>query len=343
MHENHVTIDEINGQPTAIGAVLEELRGNEAIERVVSEASTFCFVGCGTSYFLSQSASALFNESVVSFAIPGSEAFLAPEQLPSVSIDVIVPISRSGESTETVRATEHLQELHPDATVLGITCTAGSAIHELADVPVLSPEGAEEGVVMTKSFSSMLVALEYLSRVAAGDASEWSAWDRLPTDSERVLESADTIASEIGSQTDVEKYVFLGSGAAYGLAAEAMLKLEEMTLMWTKAYHSLEFRHGPQSIADENTLVTFFLPDTNTEMHAALVADVTELGSRTLVVGTGASLAQVDGDYEVEIPDRDLRSLSLSASTFQLLGYYRAVANGLDPDEPKNLSQVVTL
>ncbi len=342
MNETHVTIDEINGQPEAIEAVLEELAGNEDVATVVSNASTFCLVGCGTSYFLSLTGSALLNESAVSFAVPGSEVFIAQDQLPSVSVDVIIPISRSGESTETVRATEHLQGMYPDATVLGITCTAGSSIHELSDVPILSPAGAEEGVVMTKSYSSMLVALEYLALVAAGEDADATAWDSLPSDSERILEAADVVASELGSQTDIEKFVFLGSGEYYGLAMEAMLKLEEMTLGWTKAYHSLEFRHGPQSIADDNTLVTVFLPGRNTGMHANLVADITELGATTLVVGTESSLGDVTGDYKIEIPDRNPTSLSLSAPIFQLLGYYRAVESGLDPDEPKNLSQVVT-
>ena len=339
----HVTIREITDQPAALEAVLEELaeRADEIVE-AAGPSPTFCVTGCGTSYYLAQSGSALLNEVGESVAIPGGEAIISPGQLPD-EVDVIVPVSRSGESTETVKAAEALQERYPDATVLGLTCTEGSAIHELADVPVISREGAEESVVMTKSFSSMLLAFEYVARLLASDEDDVSAaFHSLPVDSELVLDRADETARELGEQTDFEKSFFLGSGELFGLASEAMLKFEEMTLSWTKAYHTLEFRHGPQSIADEDTLVTTFVPERRLDLHADLIEDAAELGATTLAIGTADALDAVAADYTVEIPARETPGLSLYAPPFQLLGYYRAVAEGLDPDEPQNLTQVVT-
>lgn len=347
MATDHVTIQEITEQPAAIEAILESLRDAEAdVADAVSAETTFCLTGCGTSYYLAQSGSAVLNEVASSVAVPGSEVLVSPEGLPD-EVDVIVPVSRSGESTETVRATETLQERYPDATVLGLTCTEGSAIHDLADVPLLSPAGAEDSVVMTKSFSSMLVAFEYVARVIESEdgAPVSDAFDGLADDSETVLSNAAPVAEELGTTTDFEKFFFLGAGELFGLASEAMLKLEEMTLSWTKAYHALEFRHGPKSIADEDTLVTLFLPDRARDLHADLVADVADLGATTLVVGTESALAAVedDADHTVAIPERDTAGLALFAPPFQLLGYHRAVALDLDPDEPQNLTQVVEL
>lgn len=350
MTTDHVTIQEISDQPAAIEAILESLRDAEAdIADAVSADATVCLTGCGTSYYLAQSGSAVLNEVASSVAVPGSEVLVSPEQLPD-EVDVVVPVSRSGESTETVRATERLRKRYPDATVLALTCTEGSAIDELADVTLLSPAGEEDSVVMTKSFSSMLVALEYVARVIETEGEEADvevseAFESLPEDSETVLSSAEPIAEELGSNTDFEKFFFLGAGELFGLASEAMLKLEEMTLSWTKAYHALEFRHGPKSIADEDTLVTVLLPDRERDLHADLLADIDDLGATTLAVGTEDTLeaAAETADYTVAIPDRNTAGLPLYAPPFQLLGYYRAVALDLDPDEPQNLTQVVEL
>lgn len=340
----HSTIEEINEQPAAIEAVIEELReqASEIVE-AASASPTFCVTGCGTSYYLSLSGSALLNEIGTSVAIPGSEALISPSQLPDEAVDFIVPVSRSGESTETVQATKALRERYPDATVLGLTCTEGSEIYEIADIPILSPAGEEESVVMTKSFSSMLVGFEYIARLVETGGDVLEDFRSLPSDCTEVVANSDEVAQELGAQTDFEKFFFLGAGEYFGLASEAMLKLEEMTLSWTKAYHALEFRHGPQSIADEDTLVTVFLPERNLDLHADLVDDIDQLGATTLGVGTGRALSEVETDYSVEIPDRETGSLSLYAPVFQFLGYYRAIALDLDPDDPQNLSQVVTL
>jgi len=344
MGDQYVTAREIREQPAAIEAVLDEVeRNHDALGETVSGASSFCLVGCGTSYFLALSGNALLNESVSSVAYPGSEAFLSAHQLPDPEdgVDVIVPVSRSGESTETVRATDRLRERYPDADVLGITCTAGSAVDERSDRSIVSPEGSEESVVMTKSYSSMLVALESVARLAAGDPPVSDALRALSEASEDVVERADPLAEDLGSRTDLEKFVFLGSGEHYGLASEAMLKLEEMTLSWTKAYHALEFRHGPKSIADDATLVVLFVPDRQPDAYRDLLADAADLGAETLAVGSGDALAGVEADHELVLQAGEHSGLCLYAPVFQLLGYYRSLSKGLNPDSPQNLSQVV--
>jgi len=121
-----------------------------------------------------------------------------------------------------------------------------------------------------------------------------------------------------------------------------MLKMEEMTLSWTKAYHPLEFRHGPRSVADENTLVTLFVPEAD-DLYADLVADIRSQGTTVAAIGPRAAINGLDADHALRLPDRDTPSLALYAPFFQLLGYYAAVDRGLDPDDPQNLTQVVEL
>jgi len=350
MAETHATVREIREQPAAIEAILDELdrRREELLDLPAS--ATFALVGCGSSYYLGVAGTGLLNRTGRadptdrtdrSVAYPGGEVLLSPAQLPERSIDVVVPVSRSGESTETVRAMEGLRETHEAASVVGLTCNPESTVHDGADVPILSPKGSEESVVMTKSFASMLVALEYLSLLRR-DGATTESLATLPGDAADVLDRSADLAESLGSRDDFEKLVFLGSGGLYGLAAEAMLKLEEMTLSWTKAYHALEFRHGPRSIADERTLLTLFVPEANA-LYADLVADIRKQGTEVVAVGPREAIRDVGADHTLELPNRGTPSLALYAPFFQFLGYYRAVEQGLDPDDPQNLTQVVEL
>jgi len=337
----HATLDEIHDQPSALDAMLTAVREMESeLDAVARPSTRFCLVGCGTSYYLSQVGSTLLDQVASAEAVPGGEVLLSPDTAPD-HVDVIVPVSRSGESTETVRATDALRDRHPEATVLGVTCTEESPIDKRADLSVVSPEGAEDSVVMTKSFSSMLLAFEYLTALVEGEQSPAEWLHSVADDSATAVHRAEEVVRPLALDTDYETFFFLGTGEYYGLALEGMLKLEEMTLSWTKAYHPLEFRHGPQSIADDGALVMMFLPEREYDLHADLVTDARELGATVLVVGSEAAVDAVEADHSVVLPDRDIGRLPLCAPAFQLLGYYRAVALELNPDDPQNLSQVV--
>lgn len=345
MSEPYVTITEIREQSRAIETVLSDLREmEEELTDICSKASSFCLTGCGTSYYLALVGSALLNKNDLSFAFPGSEIFISPKRIPRISFDIVLPISRSGESTETVRATEFLKKRNPRADVVGITCTGGSSIYKLSDIPIISRDGGEKSVVMTKSFSSMLVVLEYFSKLNSKKRSVSEDFRKLPRDSRKVLERSEDLAKEIGSRENLEKFVFLGTGEYYGLASEAMLKIEEMTLSWSKAYHPLEFRHGPKSIVDNNTLVTLFWPAGNSNEHEKLLEEIRDLGAETLVIGRRKDIGQIESKYTLQIPSRaENTELSLYMPIVQFLGYYRAVNLGLSPDDPKNLTQVVKI
>ena len=339
----HATIREISDQPAAIDAMIDALSDDASqLGESVSPGSTVCITGCGTSYFLSLTGAFLLNQRTTSLAIPGGEVTMSPGHLPDRDVDIIIGVSRSGESTDTILAIDELKSRYPAAPVIGLTCTKGSELDEVADVTILSPEGSEESVVMTKSYSSMLVAFEYLANlVATGDEST-ATLDGLATESQSVLDQAEPIAEELGRQTDLEKSFFLGTGEYYGLALEGMLKFEEMTLSWTKAYPSLEFRHGPQSIAGEDTLVTMLVPERRADLHRGLIEDIGDLGATRFLIGTESALDGLEAEARITVPQRDVGQTALHAPPLQYLAYYRAVARGLNPDRPKNLSQVVT-
>ncbi|UCD37176.1 MAG: SIS domain-containing protein, partial [Fidelibacterota bacterium] len=145
---------------------------------------------------------------------------------------------------------------------------------------------------------------------------------------------------------DYSKFVFLGQGPYYGLACEAMLKMKEMSLSVSEAYHSLEYRHGPKSLVDDNMLLTCLVSERARDEEKILLKEMKTLGARTLVICEQADPEiESAGDYLVELNSdlTDESRLILYMPFLQLLAYHNAVAKGLDPDNPKHLTQVVTL
>jgi glucosamine--fructose-6-phosphate aminotransferase (isomerizing) len=160
------------------------------------------------------------------------------------------------------------------------------------------------------------------------------------------MDRAGDLSREVGTNLDIERIFFLGGGPLYGLANEAMLKTKEMSLSYSEAFHPLEFRHGPMSMVDERTLVVGLLSDTGLAEQVRVLKDMKELGALTLALAEDASaFAGWQADYAVELHSGldEWGRGPLYLPLLQRLAYHRAVAKGLDPDRPTNLTAVVEL
>ncbi len=346
MPQTNFTLKEIREQSEAIDTVLDDLKEKEdELTKICSKSSVFCLVGCGASYYLALIGNSLLMGEDLSFAFPSSEILVSSERIPNVSFDTILSFSRSGESTETVKATKYMKKREPEAKNIGFTCTEESTIQKNSNISIISRDGKEQSVVMTKSFSSMLVAIEYFSKLNTGENSVFKDFQTLPKNSEKMLKKSEKLAKKItNSEEKLKKFVFLGPGEYYGLASEAMLAIEEMSLSWSKAYHPLEFRHGPRSIVDDETLVTLFTPSRRVSEHKKLLEEVQDLGAKTLAVGKKSDVGDMESSYVLEVEsEKENPSLSLYIPIAQFLAYFRAVKLGLDPDNPQNLTKVVKI
>jgi glucosamine--fructose-6-phosphate aminotransferase (isomerizing) len=159
-----------------------------------------------------------------------------------------------------------------------------------------------------------------------------------------LIQRHQSLAQSVGENLDLGQVFFLGSGPRYGLACEAMLKLKEMSLTTSEAYHSLEFRHGPKSMVDEGTLVVGLLSDEAREAETAVLNEMKELGATILILaesGEGLSWADYVVSFESDLPE--LARLPLFLPVLQLFAFYRSVRKGLDPDAPRHLDAVVEL
>jgi glucosamine--fructose-6-phosphate aminotransferase (isomerizing) len=152
-----------------------------------------------------------------------------------------------------------------------------------------------------------------------------------------LIDKYESFAKELGENLDFDRFYFLGSGIRYGLACEANLKMKEMTLTNSEPFHFLEFRHGPMSMVNGNTVVVGMLSDANRFHEARVLAEMKMLGAAVAVLGE----SDADVELESQIPE-SVRGV-LYLPVLQLMAFHRAVAKGLNPDRPNNLTAVVKL
>lgn len=339
------TFTEITTQTTAWA---EAIKAFKAVEGTLKRTWTglnpthVLFVGCGSTHYLSQTAAAIFQRltGLPTRACPSSELILfAPQVLSDPKRTLLVAISRSGTTTETIEAIVHFRRLGGQA-VWGISCYPEGNLARSADLILLAEAAQEQSIAQTRSFSSMLILAQALAAVIAGE--DISALDHLPELGDRLLEQTAPLAEALGQQADLDRFFFLGSGIRYGLANEVMLKMKEMSLSYSEGFHFLEFRHGPMAMVNAKTLVVGLLSEIAQTYEAAVLSEMAALGGAILAVNAPP---QADFQHQIEFG----ASLPLWISpvlylpALQLLAYHRAVSKGLDPDAPRNLQAVIHL
>ncbi|MGQ9364921.1 SIS domain-containing protein [Azospirillum sp. ST 5-10] len=290
------------------------------------DADTRVFVGCGTSYYIAQSLAAAFNlNGKRAIAVPGSEwAQRHKAYLPDLAGATVVGVSRSGESTEVVQAVRASREL--GLPVVAITCEKDSAMARIADVVAFAPTHPDEGIVMSSSASLMLL----MGLRMAGETVEAAA----VAGARANLDAMGTAAPALVAGRD--KFVVLGTGAYFGVASEGALKLQEMSISVSQPFHTMEYRHGPISLADETMLAVVLYGEDTPENDARLVRDLQAKGAK--VVGLGGP-----GDLALPTRTRGLQRALEMLPALQILGERIAQSKNIDSTAPRNLTKVVTL
>jgi glucosamine--fructose-6-phosphate aminotransferase (isomerizing) len=164
---------------------------------------------------------------------------------------------------------------------------------------------------------------------------------RLPALCESKMDAFHDIGKNIGENTNIMKYAFVGSGPFFGQAHESQLKIKEMVLLPVDAYPTLDFRHGPQSNVDSQMLITVFLSDSARIEEGKFLRDMRSLEGRTWVICDQADdQIRENADYILEV-NAGLGEFArgvLYMPAVQYMAYYRSLSRGLNPDEPRNLS-----
>lgn len=342
-----LTLQEILRQPDTWTQAVEAVSAiAPQITKLIADhkPDAYLFTGCGTSYYLSIAAAGFFQEitGLPARAVPASELLLSHEaHLAAGQKVVLFAFSRSGETTETVLALRRHNEAGRGPTI-AVACRSSCTMGEIGDVNIALPAADDHSVVMTSSFTSMLLAAMLTAAIIRGDEGLREALSGLPEVLRGQLEGQRQYGEALGQDLAHRQFVFLGIGPFFGLASEAMLKLKEMTQVPCETYSPLEFRHGPISIVEPGTLVVLLGSDRARRQEIDVLKDVRRLGGRTLQLGSRVSDA-VDLAFSLgEGYSERLRAL-LYMPLLQITAYYRAMLLGRDPDRPQHLTQVVTL
>lgn len=344
------TLEEIFSQPQCWASTLAGLTRSEDLlsaVRLARPGAEWIFVGCGTSYYLALAAAATFNYlKLPARAVPASELLLYPGlTLHSGHEYVPVVISRSGRTSEAVRAAELLARTC-DLRTIAITCADGQPLEPICRVALKLLDADEKSTVMTRSFTSMLLGLQLLgARVAGDDAFAQSLLD-LPRQVATLLKDVPQRLRQFADSRSFLDFVFLAQGPLFGIASECMLKVTESSCSYSQVFHSLEFRHGPKSIASPETLITFLISETSTEPELELLEEMKNLGAATMVIANHLPKgAQGSADFTIEL-GLDTPEFARPAAFViwgQLYGVYLGLKKGLNPDSPRNLTRVVEL
>ena len=345
MH-GRLTFREIMAQPEAWTAAMRSFdAAAPELDRLFHDRTPdeVIFTGCGSSYYLSITAASAMQQvaGLRARAVPASEILQFPGSVfvPGTR-PVLVASSRSGTTTETLRALEVARRR--GIATLSLTCESRSSLARHADLCILSPKGHEESVVMTKSFSSLLLLALLLAANHAAGVTFRGELRRLPPLGKRMVKVALALAEDLGA--GASRFVFLGGGPAHGIAWEAMLKMTEMAQRTAVAYHPLEFRHGPISSAGPGTVVVLFGSRAGARLEADLVKDLRRHGAMVVSLrDEWRGVADVDVDVALGVRLSDEARCLLYVPFAQALAYHRAVGVGLDPDHPRHLSSVVRL
>lgn len=360
---DHFMLKEIYDQPRCIAdcmrgrLLLKEkrivlstinLHRNELIN-----ANRFIIVACGTSWH----AGLIGKQLIEQWAhIPVEVEYASEFRYRNPVIqpgDVVIAISQSGETADTLAAFQLAKECH--ALCFGIVNVVGSSIARASDTGIYIHVGPEIGVASTKAFTGQVTVLTLFALALGHERGEISQKEYedtieelgcIPDKIKKVLESNDKIKEIARTLTYAENALYMGRGFNYPVALEGALKLKEISYIHAEGYPAAEMKHGPIALIDEDMPVIFVA--THHQLYKKILSNIEEVTARNgriLSIVTEGDVAVKDiSEACIEVPPTfaPLAPL-LSVIPLQLIAYHVAVEKGLNVDQPRNLAKSVTV
>ncbi|MEY3120236.1 MAG: hypothetical protein RL548_593 [Bacteroidota bacterium] len=359
----HFMLKEIFEQPDTIydclrGRLLHEqleivMAGVDNHIEALTKASRIIIVACGTSWHAGLYAEYLIEELC---RIPVEVEYASEFRYRNPVIhagDVIIAISQSGETADTLVALESAKE--KGAFIFGIVNAVGSSIARLSNAGAYTHAGPEIGVASTKAFTGQLTVIAMMALKMAKSKSSITEEryvhlvNELASVPEKVKEIlADTsVIEKIALKfKDAKDFLYLGRGYNFPIALEGALKLKEITYIHAEGYPAAEMKHGPIALVDENLPVVFVA--TKDMYYDKVVSNIQEIKARKgqiiAVASMGDQVLPTMSDNIMFVPAIDeVIAPLLSVIPMQLLSYYVGIAKGIDVDKPRNLAKSVTV
>ena len=356
----HYMQKEIFEQPRAIAdtlegvqAVVPELFGDGAY-RVFKEIDSVLILACGTSYYSGCTAKYwLEGLARIPTQVEIASEYRYRESVPNPRT-LVVTISQSGETADTLAALRHARSLGMEHT-LTVCNVATSAMVRECKLAYITRAGVEIGVASTKAFTTQLAGLFLLTLALAQvkgrlseaqEAEHLKAMRHLPVSLAAVLALEPQIISWAQEFAGKENALFLGRGLHYPIALEGALKLKEISYIHAEAYPAGELKHGPLAlVTSEMPVVTVAPHDALLEKLKSNMQEVRARGGVLYVLADGDTRIQgEEGINVIRMPEHyGALSPLLHVVPLQLLAYHTACARGTDVDKPRNLAKSVTV
>lgn len=360
---DHFMLKEIFEQPDTIfdclRGRLDAAKGTITMAGVQNNLDKLCnakriiMVACGTSWHAGLIAEYIFEEicrTPVEVEYASEFRYRNPVIHPG---DVIIAISQSGETADTIVAIEKAKE--QGAFIFGVVNVVGSSIARISHAGAYTHAGPEIGVASTKAFTAQLVVLIMIALKIAYEKQTiteeryinlLTEMQAVPEKAKELLHSSEKIRLLAEKYKDVRDALYLGRGNNFPIALEGALKLKEISYIHAEGYPAAEMKHGPIALVDDKLPVVFAAP--KSVYHEKLVSNIQEIKARKgrviAVISEGDEEIAGMADDIMTIPLTDeLISPLLSVIPLQLFACYLGMAKGLDVDKPRNLAKSVTV
>jgi len=344
--------DSMRGRLNAMKGIVS-LGGIKDYEQKMKNADRIIIVACGTSWHAGLVGEYLFEDLArIPVEVEYASEFRYRNPIISEN-DVIIAISQSGETADTLAAIELAKKR--GATILGICNVVGSSIPRATHAGSYTHAGPEIGVASTKAFTAQVTILTLMAlRMAQMKGTIptnrfmqiLNALENLPAKVEQALEN-DAVVKMIAEEfQSVSNFLYLGRGYNFPVALEGALKLKEISYIHAEGYPAAEMKHGPIALIDENMPVVFIAP--NKGIYEKVVSNIQEVKARAgkviAVVTEGDTVIKDIADYVIEIPETEEMLVPILATIpLQKLAYYIAILRDCNVDQPRNLAKSVTV
>ena len=322
------------------------------IDKLVN-ANRIIIIACGTSWHAGLVAEYIFEElcrTPVEVEYASEFRYRNPVIYPG---DVILAISQSGETADTLVAIEKAKQ--QGAFIFGVVNVVGSSIARMSHAGAYTHAGPEIGVASTKAFTAQLavltmVALKIAKQKGSIDEERYmhllQELHDIPDKIAEVLTSAEKVKKLAEKYKDARDFLYLGRGYNFPVALEGALKLKEISYIHAEGYPAAEMKHGPIALVDDQLPVVFVA--TKDAYHEKVLSNMQEIKARK---GRVISVITAGDDYSASLSESimpvpaadEIVAPMLSVIPLQLLAYYIGVIKGLDVDKPRNLAKSVTV
>jgi glucosamine--fructose-6-phosphate aminotransferase (isomerizing) len=360
---DHFMLKEIFEQPRSIQDCMRgriypqsgkvQLGGIKEFAEKLKNIDRIIIVACGTSWHAGLVGEYLIEEYA---RIPVEVEYASEFRYRNPIItekDVVIAISQSGETADTMAAIEMAKE--KGATIFGVCNVAGASIPRLTHAGVYTHAGPEIGVASTKAFTAQVTVLTLMAFYMAQQKGTISKeklvqllteLEDIPNKVQQALASNELVKYIAAEIKGASNCLFLGRGSGFPVALEGALKLKEISYIHAEGYPAAEMKHGPIALIDEQMPVIFIA--THNSSYEKVISNIQEVKARKgiviAIITKGDTKVRDMVDYFIEIPDADEAFLPLLATIpLQLLAYHIAVMRGCNVDQPRNLAKSVTV